>query len=210
MATIYDRIFADVRKDIPSVVDATVRQELFRVMTDFTQFTNIWQEDIPFTLPQGFSGVVIAPAGNVGKINRLLVVFDPAVTTMPRRWVMAGITMRVPGQLQFPRVLPSAVSYTAKVAKYTADPVDVDDYPSIDPWIVEKYADVIRAGVMSRLQMEPQKPYSNPLLAKLNYQDYINGRGLARANDANTNVFDGQGWRYPQGFSTVAKRGGWV
>ena len=33
----FDRIFADVRKDLPSVPDAVVRQEIFSVLDDFTQ-----------------------------------------------------------------------------------------------------------------------------------------------------------------------------
>lgn len=199
----FDRVFADVRKDLPSVPDAVVRQEIFRVMDDFTQHTNLWQETLPVAIqPNVMTYTLPAPAE--GKVNRLMLVYDTAAVTM--NWPMTGITMRVPGQLQLPRTLGTAANWNCVVAKRTYEPLNSDNYPDIDPWIVEKYADTIGRGILARLQFEPQKPYSNPMLAAANQKAYVSGRSMARVNDGHANVFDAQRWMYPQGWATVTRK----
>src|SRR6185295_13290970 len=196
----FDRIFQDVRKDIPSVVDAVLRQEIFRVMDDFTQTTNIWQETLPVTIvPQVLTYTLPAPAE--GKVNRLMFVYD--VNSPTRYWPMSGIMMRQPGVLTLYRDPSTTATWACVVAKRTYDPLNSDKFPDIDSWIVEKYADTIGRGVIARLQWEPQKPYSNPLLAQQNQRAYISGRSLARVNDGYGNVFNTQNWRYPQNWASI-------
>lgn len=201
---LFDRVFADVRKDIPSVADAVLRQELFRVLDDFTQYTNVWQETLPLAIVPNVRSYNLTPPTN-GKINRLLRVYDPATENF--NWTMGGITMRVPGTIVLSRTPVTAASWSAIVAKRTFEPLDVNEYPVIDAWIVERYADTIGRGILARLQIEPQKPYSNPMLAQVNQRAYIAGRSLARLNDGMANVFDGANWRFPQGWSTNIQRG---
>jgi hypothetical protein len=199
----FDRIFADVRKDLPSVADAVLRQELFRVMDDFTQRTNIWQEVMPLVIQPNVTTYNL-PAPAEGKISRLMFVYDAAQPS--RYWPMGGISMRVPGVLVLPRAPNSAANWNAIVAKRTAEPLNSDHYTDIDVWITEKYADTIGRGILARLQFEPQKPYSNPMLAKVNQQAYISGCSLARANDSHANVFNAQNWMFPQGWSTITRK----
>jgi hypothetical protein len=202
MASAFDRIFQDVRKDIPSVADAVLRQELFRVLDDFTQTTNIWQEDVPFdVVPTNLTyPLTIAK----GKANRLLLVYDKAA--VQPYWAASGITMRVPGTIQLWRPPAQAGTWSAVVAKRTAEPLAANNYPDIDDWIVDKYADCIGRGILARLQIEPNKPYSNPMLSQMNQRAYIDGRSLARANDGHFNVHNMQSWRFPQGWGTVQRK----
>jgi hypothetical protein len=202
MASAFDRIFQDVRKDLPSVPDAVLRQELFRVLDDFTQTTNIWREDIPFDVDPAVMSYTITPAE--GQPNRLLLVYDTAAPV--RYWAAPGIMMRVPGVIQLWRPAPQAGTWSAVIAKRTSEPLNSDKYPDIDPWIVDKYADCLGRGILARLQFEPQKPYSNPMLAQVNQRAYIGGRSLARANDGHANVINGQNWFYPQGWATVQRK----
>ena len=221
MAGPFDRVFSDVRKDLPSVPDAVVRQEIFRVLDDFTQHTNIWQENVPIQIvPQVYRYSFTTVTG---KPNRLMFCYvDPglpyaAPDTLPPTappeipqtglyWPMRGISMRIPGVLLLPRVPDTAANWIAVVAKRTAEPLSVDSYPVIDDWIVDKYADTLGRGILARLQIEPQKPYSNPMLAAANQKAYISGRSLARVNDGHANVYDAQNWMYPQGWSTVTRK----
>lgn len=204
MASVFDRIFADVRKDIPSVVDAVVRQELFRVMDDFTQATNIWQQECTLDITPNKVNYDLYDQITNGKANRLLLVYDPNGST--KQWAQPGITMRVPGLVVLYRPTGVTATWKAVVAKHTSDPVDGSGYPPVDEWIVQKYADTIGRGVIARLQLEPQKPYSNPMLAAVNQKAYIDGRALARANDGHANVIDAQAWRFPQTWATVSKK----
>jgi hypothetical protein len=199
----FDRVFADVRKDLPSVADAVVRQEIFRVMDDFTQRTNIWQEGTPVVIEPNVQTYNLTVS--YGQPNRLMFVYDANAST--KYWPMSGITMRIPGVLQLYRPPNNAATWIAIIAKRTAEPVDPDTmYPVIDDWIVDKYADCLGRGILARLLWEPQKPYSNPTLAVANQKAYISGCSLARANDSHTNVFDAQSWMYPQGWSTVTRK----
>ncbi len=202
MPSAFDRIFQDVRKDIPSLADATLRQELFRVLDDFTQTTNIWQETVPFAVtPDNRSYPLTIEKG---KANRLLLVYDTAAAQP--FWAGPGITMRVPGVVELWRAPQQAGTWAAVVAKRTAEPLNADRYVDIDDWIVDKYADCIGRGILARLQIEPSKPYSNPMLAQVNQRAYIDGRSLARANDSHFNVLNMQSWRFPQGWATVSRK----
>lgn len=201
--SVFDRIYADVRKDVPSVASATVQQELFRVMDDFTQRTNIWQETIPVPILPNVTSYTLVPTS--GRINRLMFVYD--VNAATKYWPRSGLGMRVPGVLTLYVPPTTAASWAAIVAKRTFEPLDTDTgYPVIDDWIVEKYADTIGRGIIARLQWEPQKPYSNPMLAQANQRAYYSGCADARTNDAHANIFNAQGWVYPQGWSTVARK----
>jgi hypothetical protein len=222
MASAFDRIFADVRKDLPSVVDAVLRQELFRVMDDFTQTTNLWQEHVPIHVEPH---VTTYPFTTVtGKPNRLMVVYGdqgqpemgPLIWPPPPRvgyppnptlWPGGAMTMRIPGVLHLPRDLNMSSVWWAVIAKRTAEPLAADNYPVVDDWIVDKYADTIGRGILARLMIEPQKPYSNPMLAQVNQKAYLSGRSLARVNDGHANIFDGANWRFPQQFATVNRKG---
>jgi hypothetical protein len=214
----FDRIFADIRKDVPSVPDAVLRQELFRVIDDFTQTTNIWQEHVVvhITPPVMTYPLTIAD----GKANRLLTVYeaqfyvDPRISPPPtpqlippnRYWPGGRVTMRVPGVIQLWNQPSYEIDWAVVVAKRTAEPLDAEKYPVIDEWIVDKYADTIGRGVLARLLLEPQKPYSNPMLAQVNQKAYISGRSLARANDGHANVYGAQNWIYPQAWATVTRK----
>jgi hypothetical protein len=203
MASVFDRIFADVRKDLPSVADAVLRQELFRVMDDFTQHTNIWQETLTVNILPDIASYVL-PATTAGQINRLMFVYD--VTQPVMSWPMGGIMMRVPGVMVLPRTLGNSATWGAIVAKRTSDVDATTLYPVVDDWIPDKYADTVGRGVLARLMVEPQKPYSNPMLAQANQKAYISGRSMARANDGHANVFNAQNWAYPQSFATVTRK----
>jgi len=191
------------------------------VMDDFTQTTNIWQEHVPFAVvPHVTTYKVTVTAG---KPNRLIVVYDdtgpyvgPLIFPAPARdsfppsptfWPGGPVTMRVPGTLQLPRDRDMNATWWAVIAKRIAEPLDADKYPVIDEWIVDKYADTIGRGVLARLQLQPQKPYSNPMLAQVNQRAYIAGRSLARVNDAYANIYNAQNWRFPQSFATVSRKG---
>jgi len=219
MTSFFDRIFADIRKDVPSVTDAVFRQELFRVMDDFTQVTNLWQEHVLVTTEPAKSIYMFQTV--TGRPNRLLTIYADVpehsaqfgisgVTLFPPSpayWPTGPATMRIPGALQFRDAQTGVANLRVVVAKRTSEPLTAEKYPAIEEWVVDKYGDTIGRGVLARLQWQPQKPYSNPMLASANQRAYIDGRGVAAANDGNENVYGAQTWRFPQGWSTVNRRG---
>lgn len=200
----FERIYADIRKDVPSVIEATFRQEAFRVLDDFTQHTNIWQEEVPVAIVPNTTTYNLTVVN--GKISRMLFVYMAGADV--KRWPANGVSMRVPGILSLQRKTTSAENWIVVVAKRTSDPVDTaTKYPVIDDWIVDKYADTLGRGILARIQLQPQKPYSNPMLAAVNQRAYVSGRSEARVNDEHHNVLNAQRWMFPQGWATTQKKG---
>jgi hypothetical protein len=207
----FDRIFADVRKDLPSVPDAIVRQEIFRVIDDFSQHTNVWQEQVFIDiLPQTWSYNFVVQQGQP---NRLLTMYDaplnlPAPAPPPTSfWPDGPAFMRVPGIIQLSRVPITASRRAIVVAKRPLQIEPTNFYPLIDDWIVDKYADTLGRGILARLQIQPQKPWSNPMLAQPNQRAYISGRSEARINDEHANTLNASNWKFPQTWATVTRKG---
>jgi hypothetical protein len=208
-ATVWSRIYDDVKIQIPGVTDAVFKQILAQVWSDFTDRTNIWTEVCPITVDPSTLQYPFT-INKFGMANRLMLVYDTAAMPPSLNWVQNGIQMDVPGviTLLYP---PNAGTWNVVVAK-SFDDVDANGYPEIDPtdqWIVQKYGDGLHYGVLGRLQAMPAKPYSNPKLGGANWQYYIAERSKARADALHSNVYGGQRWQFPQSFA-VFHRKGWT
>jgi hypothetical protein len=145
---------------------------------------------------------------NKGMPNRLMLVYDPALTPA-RHWVQGSIEMTKPGVIQLMYAPSTATTWNAVVAK-TADEVTTDGYPdlvSADEWIVSKYGDGLHYGVLGRLQTMPAKPHTNLKVGAANWQYYIAERSRARGDAAKANVYGGQRWMFPQSFATAMRKG---
>ena len=200
-----DDLYAEVKKDIPSCPDALIKQQAFMTINDFCQYTNIWQESIPFAVTQNVLSYDLTPPTN-GKINRLMFVYDANAPV--KRWPMSGIMMRVPGTIELYRSPPQNGNWVAIVAKRPSN-LNTEGWPMIDEWIVDKYEDKLASGTSARILAIPQKPFTNLLISQQMMRDYTEGRALARANDGYTNVYNAATWQFPQGWG-VPKRRGWV
>jgi hypothetical protein len=215
---IWVRLYNDVKIDLPGVTDAVFKQELFRVLKDFFDKTNIWIEEVPIT---GMPNVTLYPFTVAGKgtPSRLMMLFNPALSppALPR-WIQTYVAMPEPGVIQVGYAPSEQVQWVAAVTKNIVDPVDAESYPEIDDgtgpvadktWIIDKYRDCLSFGVLYRLQMQPTKPYSNPVLGKYNYGHYMSERGKARADAMKQNAYGAQNWQFPQAWATTARKG-WV
>jgi hypothetical protein len=146
-----------------------------------------------------------------GSIKRLLLLYDPATASPDRRWVQGGITLKLPSTIMLANSPSSATNWIAVVTKTITDPVDATtNYPEIDPtyeWVLDNYRDAFYYGTLARIQMQPNKPYSNLKSAAYNNQNYIVLRGRARAEALHGNVYGGQRWMFPQTHATTSRKG---
>jgi hypothetical protein len=205
----WQRLYNDIKIQIPGATDAVIKQELFRCAKDFCDQTNIWTEEVPFVVTPNVVSYTVTPAGK-GAPNRLIVVYDPSYNYPMKNWVANGISMEVPGVINLMYSPASAANWVARYAKTPTDPVDADGYPDIDTglvWIIDKYRDAFMFGTLARLQNQPSKTYSNPKSAAFNFQNYITQRGKARTDALKMNVFGGQQWSYPQGYASTTRKG---
>lgn len=206
----WTRIYNRIKAQIPAATDAVIRQEITAIVGDFTTDTNTWIEEVPITIVPDVRIYPFTVAN--GLPTRLMAVWradDPSQV-----WADMGISMRVPGELRVFRTPTAPVDWIAAVAKTTSNPQMTTDpvprdtgYPVVDSWIVEKFSDVIYFGAMHYLQRQPTKPYYNRAAAAENGALYTSKKSEARVNNQNANVFGAQTWRYPQGFSTITRKG---
>jgi len=208
----WTRIYNRIKTQIPACPDALLRQELFAIMVDFTQDTNVWIEEVPLAIvPNTTSYPFTVTNGTPNRLMRVWRSDDPV-----RHWADNGVTMRIPGVIELFRALSEPVSWTAAIAKACSNPQMTADvppkdtgYPAIDSWIVDKYNDAIYFGTMYYLQRAPGKPFSSPKSAGENGAYYSSEKSKARNDFLKANVWGGQAWAFPQGFATISRKG-WV
>lgn len=196
-----NRLMDHARIRLPGALDAAIQMELFAVMNEFFQASNIWYEDIAFTVtptpdtyldnPEAFTYDVIPTQGS---ITRLVGLLDssgrPQSGTMPTLGqVILGVSPNVTD------------TYTARVALTVSDPVTRDGYPEFPGWIMDKYGSDILEGVLSRMMSQIAKPYSSPQMAQYHGKMFKQAVSQAKVEASHQNVYRGQSWRFPQTFA---------
>lgn len=198
----WTRLWNNVKIAAPAATDSVIKQELMRVLVDFTQDTNVWCEDVSITFQPNVYDYTFSVTG--GTPNRLMLVYDPADPL--KRWKQGGMSMPTPGIIHCVYPPSTASAWKARIAKSVTDPV-TDGFPTIASWIVEKYADDLYYGVLAYLQSEPKKSYSDPREAAKNLANYLSGKSKVRTEIIRQNTYGSQAWVFPQGWSTTTRKG---
>lgn len=205
-------LYNRVKSSCPGAADALIRLEVTAVMVDFTQETNVWIENIPFTTAATVGDFDYDLVLDGGTANRLMLVYDPALPG-PQHWYMNGISMIEPPVIHFVTQPELSKPLVARIAKacstpqVTGTPPVPTGYPVIDPWIVDKYTDVLYYGALSYLQSEPSKVFTDPKQAAQNASLYRSGKTQAKVEVQRANIYGGQAWAFPQGWSTISRKG---
>lgn len=197
-----NRLMDNARVKLPGAIDDALRLELFSVLKDFFQDSNIWEEDIPFDVtPTALSRVTnseaftyeIVPTG--GMITRLVGVRDSGGYPV-------HATMATPGEIILTTSPNVAQTYTATVTKTVSDPVTRQGYPVFPGWVLERYFNEILDGLLGGMMSQIAKPYSSPQMAQYHMRKF--GRGISRAGNeaSHKNVMGAQAWRFPQTFTS--------
>jgi len=206
----YERIFNDVKIQVPGLTDAVFKQVMFALVNDFCDATNVWIEEFDINADPDHTRYTFTPVSGQ-MANRLMVLYDPAlVPPNEKRWVMGSCGMDVPGIITIPYAPSSAVLWKAVVAMLNDDPVNSQGYPDVPSnqfWWLNKYRDAFVTGAMAGIYAMPAKTYSNPQLAAVYQRLYISKRSKARGDIIKANTFGGQRWQFPQGWSTVTRKG---
>jgi hypothetical protein len=86
-------------------------------------------------------------------------------------------------------------------------PIDINTPLGDDFWAM--WFDAVCDGVLSRLYLQPGKPYSDLNMGRLKAMLYSKGVQQARAHVQSLFVTDGIPWRYPYFAYGHSKNGGW-
>lgn len=191
--------FAKIR--LPGVLDAALQMELFALLDEFFRTTNIWYQDIEFTVqptdatylenPEAFTYQIIPDQGQVTRL----------VGVVNVQGFLQAATMPIPGELILGTSPTETQTYIARVALTVTDPVTREGYPQFPDWIMTKYGSVFTDGLVGRMMSQVAKPYSSPQTAILHLKKFRSEMMKAKVEANHQNVYRGQNWSFPQTFA---------
>jgi len=196
-----NRLMDNCRIRLPGALDNAIQIELFSVLNDFFQQTNIWREEISFDVTPTASSYIEDPDAytyeltpDEGTIFRLMYLRNS-------QGMQQAASMPTTGTLILLHAPNSADTYTATVAKTVTDPLTREGYPQFPDWVLNKYNTEILDGVLGRMMSQVAKPYSSPTMAQYHTKKFRAGISRAYVETLHQNVYRAQSWRFPQTFS---------
>lgn len=193
MIEAYTRIFDMARARLPGVLEDTMKHELFAVLDEFFQNSEIWTEDIPVSVNTTNRDYDLESNENCAAVVRLQSVANSDD-------IQIAAAMPTGGTLHL-RDLPSAAdTYTVTAVLTVGDPVRQDEVPDAPDWVLIKYRVGLVDGLLSRLMSQPAKPYSSERYAIYHARRFRNAMAQARSDARHQNLSGGQRWAYPQNF----------
>lgn len=187
------RLVTNAQIRLPGATVSTVQQELFMVADEFFKESNVWREDIEFSVPANDPpGTIyeVTPTGNV-VIDKLM---------WMRNTDGGGRIfgqMSVPGEITLASYPSSPARYIATVALTVSDPTQRDGYVSFPDWVLAKYRGVFLNGLLGKMMSQPAKPYTNTQLSVYYIKLFNSGKSAARVDAQRANVFRAQAWNFP-------------
>lgn len=192
MSTDTDRLLNNARSRLPGATDTVLKQELFNVMNDFFQVSNIWQEDVVFNVDTTNKTYTVAPVEAYASIVRALYILNSQ--SLP----VGKYQMLTPGTIVFQNQQPKVDTYTVTLALTVDDPLDGSGFPQFPAWVLNKYSTGILDGLVGRTMSQPAKPYTNLQLASIHLKNFRNCMSDAKTEALHKNVNNGQSWRFPK------------
>lgn len=176
-------------------IDAVMIHELFAVLDEFFQDSNIWQEEVVVTTTADEQDYEIIIATASATVTRLMAAIhnDGKIKADMRNEL--GVL-----HLQDPWNAGSEI--TVCVALTVLEPTDADDLPVVPEWILTKYWRGILDGLLARMESQPSKPYTNTTLATYHGRSFKRTVSRARAEANSAHLYGGQRWQFPQNFAT--------
>jgi hypothetical protein len=206
------RLMNNARTRLSGATEDNLQRELFMVMDEFMKETNVWQEDIPITIPgQEPPGTVYIIAPNEpANITQLMWVYTPSDSSL--RGSPVAASMQVMGEMILRNQPSSDQPLIVTVALTVQDPVNRDGYVVFPTWIAQRYGDAILDGLLGRMMTQPNKPWTNNQMSVYHLRKFNAKKAQTRVEVTRNNVFRAQAWSFP-GFAGGSQKGrssGWA
>jgi len=192
------RLMKNIRIHAPGAVDPVIKLELFNAFDEFFRDSGVWEQEINFTIRSGKSDYEIWP--DSGAIITLMSLVNATNIPVPA-------TMEEPGIIILNTEPSNTEVLTATVKVTVADPNDTDDYPYIPSWLLKRYYTTLLDGTVSKLMMQPAKPYTNERLGIVHMRKFRSGIAVAQSQSRHKNLHGGVRWQFPTGFRAGSQRG---
>jgi hypothetical protein len=200
------RLINNARLHAPGATDAAIKYELFQVLNEFFQDSDVWREDVTFGVTPAASNPPTTEQLTYELITDELAAIDKLLWVQTSDKMDVKATMQTPGEVVLLASPSKADTYTATVSLTVTDPTDSNDMPVFPAWILNKYGSGLFEGVVGRLMSQPAKPYTSERLAIYHLRRFQGTKSRAKVDAQHKNLYDGQTWRFPQGFATRSQR----
>lgn len=184
-----ERLMDNARVHLPGAIDDALKLELFNTLNEFFSASRSWMDEIRVRARPDKTVYILAtdeagtPCSLVSLVNASN---SPVAATMP-----------MPGELRLRYAPSQEETYTATVALTTVDPEDHDGYPQMPEWTLTQYYDGVLAGLLSKMFLQPAKPYSNERLSVLYGRKFRAAIATAAGEARRQHLYGGQRWRFP-------------
>lgn len=187
---------------IPGATQSFIEQNLLAVLRDFFMVSNAWLVDtatievVPgqadYTVPSPVAatniGLVLAVQTNDG---RSLWPMDRIGGFWQRGRDLSSYYCPSPGVIRFMMILDNTASFTALVSLV---PTTIE----LPRDLREQYQGTLEAGVMGKMLMLPNRPWTDIRQGTLLWRQYLNGRNIARVTAMRAFTPAGHGWQFPR------------
>ena len=201
-----NRLMDHARIRLPGALDAALKMELFVVLDELFQGSNIWTEDVSFSVIGTTDSFVDNPDAYIYPIvptNGLVFMLVAVADSMSN---LQAASMPIPGQVVLASSSAANAVYTARVALTVTDPPDAEGYPVFPAWVMERYGSDILDGLLGRMMSQIAKPYSSPTMALFHLKKFAQCIKRAKNSAAHQNTYNVQSWRFPQTFASRGRK----
>jgi hypothetical protein len=185
-----DRLMNNLRVQLPGALDAAIQLELFNTVDEMCRTAIIWQATLTVTLTVGL--LVYTVTVTDAEIVSLYTVTHQTLDTNDVLFDDATSTLSI---IAVPTSTDALQPLFLDVALTPAPSASVDNYLPARLWT--KHFQALLDGVLSRMLMQPAKPYSNVTLGTYHAKRFRKFLALARADVEENSTFDGQNWVFP-------------
>lgn len=191
-------LMGQARTILSGASDAELKVQLFDVLREFFDNSNAWLEDIGFTVIPDALDYQVSPVS--GRILRLNGVVDQS--NVPQQAVLI-----LPETIRFLYSYSTVQPMTAVVVKNVTGPLEC--FPPVFPeWLLSTYGLGLLDGVLGRMMVQPQQPWSNQAAGIFHLQRFRDQMMHARVATRQMHTVGAQAWAFPQSFRTSSQRGG--
>lgn len=203
----YARLLNLARVKLPGSSDAAIKAELFEVLHEFCNETNVWWVDVPITTVVGVNKYPVI-SSTPGEIVRLISLRDGDFNAWPASMPQVPIIQLS----QLPQQVSTVQVITARIAYVPGVPVTRDgetgSLPEIPEELLPLYAPNILDGLLGRMMAHISKPYSNERMSLYHLRRFRSALTATRAAVLHQNSYGVNTWNYPQGWRSTGQKGG--
>jgi hypothetical protein len=193
----YTLLLGQTQTTLDGASEAEIQVQLFKVLDEFLDETNLWVEDIDFTVIPNVLDYALAPVS--GMIRRLAGVVDQNNTPQQALLLM-------PETVHFLYPYSDTQPMTATMVKTVTDPLDCFP-PEFPDWILRLYWRVLLAGVLGNMMAQPSSTYTDKAGAPYHLARFRDGWARARNEGRTMQTMGAQAWTYPQTYRTYSQYG---